>query len=478
MTDGTRAALLPLTVRAGVDRIARGYLDDAEAGLGRLRDPKDAEALHDFRVAIRRLRSLLRAYRRWVGRAAGKKVRRRLRDLGAATNAGRDAEVQLAWLLQAQIGLARRERTGSAWLARRLRQRKRDGYRSARKHVRAEFGKAADLVRRRLDLARDGGRTFRDAFVTLLREHAADLEARLAGVQHPDDDDEAHEARISAKRLRYLLEPLRPELAEARTAVNHLKGLQDILGELHDAHVLAAHLADALEAASTEKARRLHALAMASDEAGLKRERRLDERLGLVALAAKARVRIDARFAALSRGWLGPAGRPFFAELDALAEAVAASAGPVEHERKYLLASLPGRAAEAPALQIEQGWLPGERLRERLRRVRENGTERYYRTVKLGSGDRRVELEEETTAELFDALWPHTAGCRVAKRRHRITDQGLTWEIDVFDDRDLLLAEVELPSPDAAVAVPEWLAPHVVREVTNEPDYVNLNLAR
>jgi len=48
----------------------------------------------------------------------------------------------------------------------------------------------------------------------------------------------------------------------------------------------------------------------------------------------------------------------------------------------------------------------------------------------------------------------------------------------VFEDRDLLLAEVELPSTYTQLTLPDWLAPHVVREVTNEPDYVNLNLAR
>lgn len=472
-----RAPLLPLSVRAAVGRIASGYLEDADAAIQRLRDPKDREALHDFRVAIRRLRSLLRAYRRWLGRAAGKRVRRRLRELSQATNAGRDAEVQLEWIATRRDGLGRRERSGHAWLARRLRQRRREGYRAARRHVKAEFARAAELVRRRLDPVRDGGPTFRDAFVTLLREHAADLEARLALVRAADDEDDAHEARISAKRLRYLLEPLRPEVAEARTAVAHLKGLQDALGDLHDAHVLATTLAEALDAAATEKARRLHALALAGDSATLTRERRRDERLGLIALAAQANERAQRVFGKLARGSLGEAGRPFFAELAALAEVLHAASGPVERERKYLLRALPEPAAAVAPVEIEQGWLPGERLRERLRLERANGHERFYRTVKLGAGDKRIELEEETTAELFHALWPHTAGCRVLKRRHRVPEGALTWEIDVFLDRDLVLAEVELPG-DQDVTIPEWLAAQVVRDVTGESEYVNLNLAR
>ena len=61
-------------------------------------DPKDrdpdgaaAEALHEFRVALRSLRSWLRAHDDAL--QVPKKVRRRLRSAAWATNASRDAEV-------------------------------------------------------------------------------------------------------------------------------------------------------------------------------------------------------------------------------------------------------------------------------------------------------------------------------------------------------------------------------------------------
>ena len=52
------------------------------------------------------------------------------------------------------------------------------------------------------------------------------------------------------------------------------------------------------------------------------------------------------------------------------------------------------------------------------------------------------------------------------------------WEVDEFTDRDLVLAEVELPSEDVEPRLPEWIAPYVEREVTGEPEYLNVNLAR
>jgi CYTH domain-containing protein len=54
----------------------------------------------------------------------------------------------------------------------------------------------------------------------------------------------------------------------------------------------------------------------------------------------------------------------------------------------------------------------------------------------------------------------------------------LTWEIDEFTDRKLVLAEVELPTRDAAVEIPEWLQPHLVREVTEDEEYENARLGR
>jgi CYTH domain-containing protein len=176
--------------------------------------------------------------------------------------------------------------------------------------------------------------------------------------------------------------------------------------------------------------------------------------------------------------WLG-AGEAFFARVGELAHLLERHAlPPLEIERKYLLSALPPEAAAAPFDDIEQGWLPGERLVERFRAVRGDGREEFFRTVKLGQGLTRIEVEEETTPELFDAIWPLTDGCRVRKRRHRVAAGDRIWEIDVFTDRDLVLAEVELPQADATAEMPAWLAPYIVREVTDDAAYVNRNLAQ
>ena len=152
---------------------------------------------------------------------------------------------------------------------------------------------------------------------------------------------------------------------------------------------------------------------------------------------------------------------------------------PLEIERKYLLRALPPAVANAQAVEIDQGYLPGTDIRERIRRVRGPHGTQFVRTLKSGEGIERLEIEEETSEQFFVAVWPLTRGCRVHKRRYDVPDGTLVWEIDEFLDRpELWLAEVELDRADQPVTPPEWLAPYVVREVTDEPGYTNHALAK
>jgi len=154
-------------------------------------------------------------------------------------------------------------------------------------------------------------------------------------------------------------------------------------------------------------------------------------------------------------------------------------AGNREIERKYLLRTLPHGVAGAASLEIDQGYIPGVQINERIRRARGADGVKYYRTMKFGTGMDRLELEDETTEEFFLATWPLTRGARVWKRRYLVPEGDVVWEIDEFLDRpDLWLAEVELDHVDQVVAIPDWLAPALVREVTFEKGYSNRALAR
>ena len=154
-------------------------------------------------------------------------------------------------------------------------------------------------------------------------------------------------------------------------------------------------------------------------------------------------------------------------------------AADLEIERKYLLSGTPPEALGHPAIVVEQGYIPGRKLKERLRKsVFADGSVRYYRTVKLGSGLVRTEIEEETDERVFAHLWVLTEGRRIRKTRYVVPHADFTWEIDVFTDRELALAEVELPDEHAVAPIPPWLAPFLVKEVTGDKTYTNASLAR
>jgi len=251
MTGRPSCPLLSRPAATAAASIVHGRIDAALGAAARLADADDSDALHDFRVAVRRLRSALRAYRPWLGRAAARKVRSALRDLGRATNVGRDAEVQAEWLASNGQNLSAQARAGALKLAQHLR-----GHGTLHvDELQATLQSVADKILKRLDFPDDQtGADFRTVYAALLAAHATAVSARLAEISTPEQVEEAHEARIAVKRLRYFLEPLAGEVAGAAPLLERVEALQDLLGELHDSHVLDEILADSATASRASRA--------------------------------------------------------------------------------------------------------------------------------------------------------------------------------------------------------------------------------
>ena len=174
----------------------------------------------------------------------------------------------------------------------------------------------------------------------------------------------------------------------------------------------------------------------------------------------------------------------------------------LEIERRWRLRQLPPALGEQPgarALLLEAGYIPGERIFERLRRVTEctplncsgSGSGagesaqenapgcdcrvRLLRTVKAAGRLVRIEAEEALAPPLFERLWPATEGHRLRKRRFVVpvdggAAPGLAWEVDEVLDgprAGLVLLELELGTAAASPPpFPAWLAPFVAADVT------------
>jgi CHAD domain-containing protein len=299
--------LLRLPAAEGARRVVLRLLAEARSTSRRLADAGDAEALHDFRVALRRLRSTLRAWRPLLGRPVRGRLRRRLRALADATGAARDAEVQLASVRALAAHSGQPGGRGAAWLAARAEGVLAGGHADARREARRRFRRLEPKLRRALfreTAGENGGPAFAQAAAVLMREQADGLAAALARVRSRSHEVAAHRARIEAKRLRYLLEPLQgSRCAEVAEALEALKGLQDLLGEMHDLHLLAPALAAAARRDAASPVRR-----------------------SLDPLEAARRDRLGALFAAFSKEWRPRGAARHLARLRHLAHRLAAGA--------------------------------------------------------------------------------------------------------------------------------------------------------
>lgn len=311
------AGLLDRPLAEAARRIALVELERAARARIALAEGSDPEALHDLRVALRRLRSQLRAWRGELGPVVGGKSRRRLRDLAAATNPGRDAEVgagiarALAAEARATAEPASRraapaEARAAEALAARLERRRDEVYAELADSGLPRFDALESRLRERLgtwevrlDADAAAGPTLRSALASEIRAHARALaEALGEAVAGAAGDDAVHRARIEAKRLRYLIEPVAGDLAGAREPLAALRALQDLLGDANDLAVLAGELA--ADAAEAERARL--AVAAGSPAAAPRRD---GGRSGRAALARRIAERRDRLRAGFETAWTG-----------------------------------------------------------------------------------------------------------------------------------------------------------------------------
>lgn len=310
MTSSAPAALR-LSARAVSARAALRHLSAAKAAGGRLRNAGDMDALHDARVALRRLRSLLRAYSPYLKEAATRKVLRRLRALSRATTVARDAEVQLAWLAALKPASVPEQAAG-AWLKARLRAQQDVACCAIRSEFQPELAALVRALRPMLTEAQRAdrqGAAYGEATARLLIEHVNELKERLRIVGGAHDRRALHRARIAGKRLRSLLEPLAESEPAAAALLDEMKAFQDRLGGLVDTYVRTDQLALAAgEAAALWAPATIRSLATNGSD----RVADPDVLVGLFALALKARREIETAYDAIryryldSVSWLDP----------------------------------------------------------------------------------------------------------------------------------------------------------------------------
>jgi len=160
---------------------------------------------------------------------------------------------------------------------------------------------------------------------------------------------------------------------------------------------------------------------------------------------------------------------------------------PNENERKWIVEEVPKKLLrEDRESHITQSYLSVTNSGEVRLRKREHPSGKIQLTicVKRGKGQNRKEVSTPIMSIHFHQLRKAAIGT-VQKWQYEIplsevtaSSSWIEWnqkivEIDIYDDEELVIAEIEDPPSDIDEKLPEWFG----KEVTEDEDYKNKWLA-
>ncbi len=146
----------------------------------------------------------------------------------------------------------------------------------------------------------------------------------------------------------------------------------------------------------------------------------------------------------------------------------------IEIERKFLVKNEDFKKS-AKGVFYHQGFL--NTVKERVVRVRIVGDKGFLTVKGITKGAIRTEFEYDIPVD--DAIIMLESLCEkptIKKYRYKIPWGDLFWEVDEFldENKDLIVAEIELQHEDQKFTLPDWIG----EEVTGDPKYLNSNLVK
>lgn len=201
-----------------------------------------AEGVHDRRVAIRRLRTALEVFEPELPKKA-RGVRRDLKGLFSALGPRRDADVALELVCGLEPSLATADLPGWRGVVAAL-EAQREASAGALDVEAAQSARAGAAA---LAAGADGrgGIVAAKAMRKVAGRRLREVREGLAVLDDPTDADALHDLRITAKRLRYVLEAAEPALGDAAAdGAKAAREVQTLLGDVHDCDVLLPWLRD------------------------------------------------------------------------------------------------------------------------------------------------------------------------------------------------------------------------------------------
>lgn len=218
----------------------------------------DIEFLHDFRVAVRRIRSLIGQMKQVFPTDVTRRLRTDFAAIGARTNRLRDLDVYLGLEGKYRRLLPESLQDGLHPLFTQLESERRKEHAALRRYLgQAEFSNTMGLWQAFCAHPSDWGTSSKHSATPILKRarkvtarRFSDVVAIGSAIDNASPDADLHRLRIQCKKLRYLMEffaSLFPE-TDVRSLIDGLKDLQDNLGDFNDLSVQQAELLGDLEA--------------------------------------------------------------------------------------------------------------------------------------------------------------------------------------------------------------------------------------
>jgi CHAD domain-containing protein len=258
IVDGTLGGLVTLrSVADGTLTIAAQQIDGIIADY-------DSEFLHDYRVCIRRVRSLLTTIKSVLAPEALAELKQSLGDIARATNELRDLDVYLLDQHELLSRLPTSLSAGGVGLFELLRRDRQRAQKATAEYLSSEdFQATFQGIQQKLHSlgGDDLGPDATTPIASIARQAIAKAYKKVIqcgrSITETTPEDDVHDLRILCKKLRYTIDFFGTMLnaTSAKTMKSKLKKLQDLLGTFNDRCVQEEKLLTLLEERLTNSAK-------------------------------------------------------------------------------------------------------------------------------------------------------------------------------------------------------------------------------
>lgn len=201
-----------------------------------IKEGNDAEDLHQFRINLRKLRSIFKDFKVYLKKSSSKNMNKKLKFLLTSSNKLRDTDVFLKYLEEYSILISDNLQKEFSLLSNKIKQERAFEYKNILKLIDSEkFTNHLDSVEKILKkdntYKKDIWKDFKETKNKVLKKIQKKVEVKKEKLYKNSNSKTFHKLRILYKRQRYLNELF---VSKNKSNINEFKEIQDILGNIQD----------------------------------------------------------------------------------------------------------------------------------------------------------------------------------------------------------------------------------------------------